>query len=87
MLRQIAVISSIVLLSACGGPGTEKWCAEKKALSMSEWTADDAKTYTQNCLIDSTTIGSDAWCEKLKGQDKGDMTVDEAAAYAKSCVI
>lgn len=87
MLKQIAVISSIFLLSACGGPGTEKWCAEKKAQSKSEWTAEDAKTYTQNCLFDSTTIGSDAWCEKLKGKDKGDMTVDEAAAYAKSCVI
>ena len=87
MLKQLVVVSSIVLLSACGGPGTEKWCAKKKAQPKSEWTAEDAKTYAKKCLVDSTTIGSKAWCEKMKDTDKGDMTVEEAAEYAKNCVI
>jgi len=87
-MKAILLICSIVLLSACTAePGSEKWCEAKKAQPKSEWTGNDAKTYTMKCLIDGYAIGSDEWCEKLSEKPKGEWTGDEATSYAKHCVL
>ena len=88
MIRTIAAIATLSVLSACsGGPGTEQWCEEKKAQSKSEWSGEDAKTFAKNCLLDSTTIGSEAWCEKMKEKESDELSVEEAKDFAKHCVI
>ena len=88
MLHRIIIVCCIALLGACGGgPGTEKWCAEKKAQPKGEWSMEDAKTYAAKCVVESTTIGSEAWCEKMKAKDKGDLTMEEAADITKHCII
>ncbi len=88
MLKRAALFTSLVLLGACADdPGSESWCAAKKAQPKSEWSMDDAKVFAAKCLLDSTTIGSEAWCEKMKEKDKKDFTVEEAADFAKHCVI
>ena len=89
MLRTIALLSCIALLAGCGGGGvgTEKWCEEKKAQPKSEWSMDDAKNYTKNCVVDSTTIGSEEWCAKMKDKGADDLTVEEAKDLAKHCIL
>jgi hypothetical protein len=87
-MKRVALICGIMLLSACSAePGSEKWCEVKTEQSKSEWTANDAKTYTMKCLIDGTAIGSEEWCEKLSEKPKGEWTGDEAGSYTKHCVL
>ncbi|MEH6568721.1 MAG: DUF3012 domain-containing protein [Halioglobus sp.] len=87
-MKRILVISSILLLSACSvEPGSEKWCAAKKELPKSEWTASDAGTYAKNCVIDGMAVGSEKWCEDLSDRPKGEWTADETKTYAKHCVM
>lgn len=87
-MKRILVIGSIVLLGACSvEPGSEKWCAEKKEQSKSEWTTSDATTYAKNCLFDGSAIGSEDWCKDLSEKAKGEWTSNEATSYAKHCVI
>ena len=87
-MKTILLICSIVLLSACTAePGSEKWCEEKKAQPKSEWTGNDAKTYTTKCLIDGMAIGSEEWCKDLSEKPKGEWTNDETKSYAKHCVL
>lgn len=75
-------------LVACSAePGSERWCAEKKAQPKSDWSASDLGTYTRNCLVSGTAVGSDNWCESLSEKPKGEWTADEAATYAKNCVL
>jgi hypothetical protein len=79
---------AVMLLTACSAePGSEKWCAGKKAQSKSEWSASDLATYTRNCLIDGTAIGSTDWCKDMSEKPKGEWTADETASYAKHCVL
>jgi len=87
-MKIILLTIGIVLLSACSvEPGSEQWCEAKKEQSKSEWSANDAKTYTMKCLIDGMAIGSEEWCEKLSEKPKGEWTGDEASSYAKHCVL
>lgn len=87
-MRNYILMAGMVMLTACGGaPGSEKWCEKMQEQPKSQWTAEDAKTFTTHCILDSTTIGSKAWCEKLGEKDKGDWTASEAADYARHCVI
>ena len=61
-MRTIILISSLVLLCACTAePGSEKWWEEKSEQPKSEWSTNDAMTYTKNCLVDGMAIGSDEW--------------------------
>ena len=80
MLKKALVISSVTLLTACGGsgPGTEKWCAAKKEEPKSQWTMEDGKIYAQKCLIDGAAIGSEEWCAKRKEKDKERRSAGEA---------
>ena len=87
-LRMLLIAASVAGLAGCAPePGSEKWCASKKAQPESEWSMDDATTYAKHCLLDSSTVGSEAWCEKVREKRKGDWTADEAASYAKHCVM
>jgi hypothetical protein len=87
-MRQIFVISSILLLSACSAePGSEKWCSIKADQPKSEWSSSDAMTYARNCLIDGMAVGSEDWCKDLSNKPKGEWTANETATYAKHCVI
>ncbi|MEP0203874.1 MAG: DUF3012 domain-containing protein [Halioglobus sp.] len=87
-MKALIAASLIVLLSACSAePGSERWCAQMKEKSKSDWTADEGLTYGKHCLLDSQTIGSEEWCEDLKEKDRGDWTNEENMGYAKHCVI
>ena len=87
-MRYLLIAVACFSLAACGGgPGSEKWCQEKKDQPKSQWTGEDAKTFAQHCILDSTTIGSEDWCAKLDDKDKGEWTTSEAADYAKHCVM
>ena len=87
-MRRILIIGSMLVLGACSAePGSEKWCAQKKEQSKSEWTSSDAVTFASSCLLDSTTIGSKDWCEDLADKPKGEWTADEAGSYAKHCIM
>lgn len=82
------VLAGFLALGACTAePGSESWCAEKKAQSKSEWSASDLATYTKNCLIDGTSVGSKDWCEGMSAKPKGEWTAEEATTYAKNCVL
>ena len=87
-MRILLVIGSILLLGACSvEPGSEKWCAQKKEQSKSEWSSSDAATYARNCLFDGSAVGSEEWCEDLSKQPKGEWTANDTASYAKHCVM
>ena len=87
-MRFFLLAISIVTLIACTAkPGSEGWCNAKKEQSKSEWSSDDAMTFTKHCVFDSQTIGSEKWCENMDEKDKGDWTATETGDYAKSCVL
>lgn len=87
-MKTILLIGSVLLLSACTAePGSEQWCEIKKEQPKSEWSANDARTYTMKCLIDGAAIGSEEWCEKLSEKPKGEWTGDQAKSFAKHCVL
>jgi len=40
------------LLSACSAePGSESWCKDMKQKSQSEWTMQEAGTFTKHCVL------------------------------------
>lgn len=87
-MRQVFIISSVLLLGACSlEPGSEKWCALKKEQAKSEWTGADALTFARNCLIDGSAVGSTLWCEGMSDQAMSDWTANDAATYFKHCII
>ena len=87
-MKIFLLVISVILLSACKvEPGSEKWCEQKSEQPKSEWSTNDAMTYTTKCLIDGMAIGSEEWCEKLSEKPKGEWTNDETKSYAKHCVI
>jgi len=87
-MRTFLLICSFVLLCACTAePGSEKWCEQMSEKPKGEWSANDAGTYTMNCLVDGMAIGSDEWCGKMKAKPKGEWTNDESKSYAKHCVL
>ena len=87
-MKNFLLISSLVLLYACTPePGSEKWCEQKSEQPKSDWSVNDASTYTMKCLVEGTAIGSDEWCEKMSRKDKGEWTNDETKSYAKHCVL
>ncbi len=87
-MKRILLLSGVLALAACSAePGSEKWCAAKKEQPKSEWTGNDAMTYTKNCVIDGMEVGSEKWCEDLAGKPKSDWTTSETASYTKHCVI
>lgn len=88
-MKKIAtLITAAVLCSACSPePGSQNWCEDKKAQPKSEWSSEDAMTFTKHCLLEGSTIGSEKWCEDLAEKPKGEWSANEATDYAKHCVI
>ena len=81
-------IAALVLAAGCADePGSEGWCEAMKAKSKSDWSADDAVTFTKHCVLESQTIGSETWCENLKEKPKADWSANEATDYARHCVM
>lgn len=51
-MKRLLIICSILFLSACAPePGSEAWCAKLKEKPKGEWTGEEAKTYTKNCVM------------------------------------
>ena len=87
-MTRLLVIAGILLLTACSEePGSEKWCATKKAQAKTEWSGSDLATYTRHCLIDGTEVGSEGWCKSLADKPKGEWSTNEAETYARHCVL
>jgi len=88
-VKKLLIVPAVLCFAtACSQePGSEGWCEAKKAQSKSEWSTDDAVTFTKRCVVESQTIGSEAWCEALKKKPKSDWTAGEAADYARHCVM
>ena len=88
ILLSMVLVAGVSLLGACmDKPGSKGWCEDMSAKSKGEWTGDEAKTYAQHCVLESTTIGSEAWCNNLSETPKGEWTTQEVADYAKYCVV
>ena len=82
------VLFSTMLISGCSNePGSMAWCEAQAEQPKSEWTMDDAGTYTAHCVLDSTTIGSEEWCEDLDENNKGDWSFNNVMDYARHCLL
>jgi len=87
-VRGPLIISGILLLGACSvEPGSQQWCANKKAQPKSEWIRSDAAMHARHCLFDSTTVGSKEWCKDSWEKPKGEWTAKDTASYARYCVM
>jgi hypothetical protein len=52
MNKIIVVVAACWLLSACSPEiGSEKWCKNLEEKPKGEWTANEAKDYTKNCIF------------------------------------
>ena len=52
MNKIIVVVTACWLLSACSPEiGSEKWCKNLEEKPKGEWTANEAKDYTKNCIF------------------------------------
>ena len=54
------------LLAGCGAvPGTDAWCEKMNNTAKSDWSAEDARTYAEECVLEPA-------------KDAVDDTIDDA---------
>ncbi|PJA32451.1 MAG: DUF3012 domain-containing protein [Zetaproteobacteria bacterium CG_4_9_14_3_um_filter_53_7] len=41
----------VLSFSGCSEPGSKAWCENMKDKPKGEWSANDAKTFTQHCVL------------------------------------
>jgi len=52
IISAVALVCSVAVLTACAPEvGSEAWCSATKEKPKGEWTLDETRDYTKNCLF------------------------------------
>lgn len=47
----LATIASFTIAACSPEVGSEEWCNDLKKKAKMEWTAEEAKNFTKNCIL------------------------------------